>query len=218
MTHLPAQIALELWLLRPFARQFVMLSFLAVMFVSFQDAGPAMVVAMAALTGSYSFAVTESAHLETLFATLPSTRRVVVMARYLVIGGILAAAGIAAVVADAVKAAISQRPWSPAAALAVIAISFAVASLVIAIQFPFFFRLGYLRARFLTLVAIAVVGAVIAWLALTLSRNKVVSPAWLETVTQAPAGWWVAGGLLLGSGFLVASAAVSIRLYARKDL
>ena len=77
MSHLPAQVALELWVLRPFARQFVMLLGLAVLFVSFHDAGPAMAVVMAALTGSYGFAITESARLETLFATLPqhATRR-----------------------------------------------------------------------------------------------------------------------------------------------
>jgi hypothetical protein len=217
MSHLPAQVTLELWVLRPFARQFVMLLGLAVLFVSFHDAGPAMAVVMAALTGSYGFAITESARLETLFATLPSTRRDVVVARYLLITGILLTAGGVGVVVDAIKAAVVGQPWSPGGSLAVIAVSFAVAALVIAIQFPFFFRLGYLRARFLTFVTIGVVGAVIAGLVVQAS-NSGASSAWLEAIARIPAAGFTAGGLLLGFGFLAASAALSVRLYSRKDL
>lgn len=217
MNHLPAQVALELWVLRPFARQFVMLLGLAVLFVSFHDAGPAMAVVMAALTGSYGFAITESARLETLFATLPSTRRDVVVARYLVITGILLTAGLVGVVVHAIKAAATGQPWSLGSTLALVAVSFTVAAAVIAIQFPFFFRLGYLRARFLTFVTIAVVGALVVAL-VTLAGNSSVSAGWLAALASIPAMGFTAGGLLLGFGFLAASAVISVRLYSRKDL
>ena len=109
-------------------------------------------------------------------------------------------------VVDAIKAAVVGRPWSPGGSLAVVAVSFAVAALVIAIQFPFFFRLGYLRARFLTFVTIAVVGAVIAGLVVQ-AGNSGASSAWLEAIARIPAAGFTAGGLLLGFGFLAASAA-----------
>ncbi|MCW5954187.1 MAG: ABC-2 transporter permease [Propionibacteriaceae bacterium] len=217
MSHLPAQVALELWVLRPFARQFVMLSGIAVLFVSFHDAGPAMAVAMAALTGSYGFAITETAHLETLFATLPSTRRDVVVARYLVITGILLAAGLLGVVVDAIKAAVTGQPWSLGGTLAVVAMSFAVAAAVIAIQFPFFFRLGYLRARFLTFVTIAAVAALIVAL-VVLASTSGVAPGWLEAMAHISTIGFTVGGMLVGFGFLIASAALSVHLYAQKDL
>lgn len=216
MTHLRSQFTMELWVLRPYARQFVILVVLGCLFVFMLDTVVPLVMGMAVLTASYGFAITESARLETLFATLPSPRRNVVLARYGVNTGVLLGSGLAGLVIDAAAAPIRQQAWSVSTALAGLALTFTVATLVIGIQFPLFFALGYTRARLVSYATIVLIGALVGLGAIGATRTG--SLDWLEAAASTPPLAIVAGGLLAGGLLLAASAAVSVRLYARKDL
>ena len=217
MTQLRSQLAMELWVLRPYARQFVILVALGGLFVFLLDTAVPLMMVMAVLTGSYGFAITEGAHLETLFASLPSPRRNVVLARYGVATGILLASGLAGLAIDAVAAPVRQQAWSAPTAFSVLASTFAVAALVMAIQFPFFFALGYTRARIVTYVTIASIGALVGLFA-ALAANPASWLDWLTATASAPSLAIVPVGLLTGLLALTASAAISVRLYNRKDL
>lgn len=217
MTHLRSQFTMELWVLRPYARQFVILVALGCLFVFMLDTVVPLVMGMAVLTGSYGFAVTESARLEPLFATLPSPRRNVVLARYGVSTGILIASGLVGLVIDAAAAPIRQQAWSAADASTGLALTFAVATLVTAIQFPFFFALGYTRARIVSYATIVMIGALVGLGAMA-ATTRTDSFDWLGAAASVPPLAIVTGGLLAGALLLAASAAVSVRLYARKDL
>ncbi len=218
MTALRPQLAMELWVLRPYARQFVLVPLIALGLGFLQDTVVPIMVVMAVLTGSYGFAVTENSRLETLFATLPTSRRTVVLARYLVTTGVLVLVGLVAVGLDGVTAALRQQPWDPAVSAMVLGASLALAGLVLAIQFPFYFRLGYTRAKLVTWVAVAVVAALIGFLMMSTTQ---LGPSPLDQL-RAPADAIplivTAGGPVLCLFLLACSAAVSVRLYSRKDL
>ena len=217
MTRLRAQVAMELWVLRPYARQFVILLAMGLLFVFLLDTVLPFVMMMALLTASYGFSLTDRANLEALFATLPSPRRNVVLARYGVATGILLAAGLAGLAIDAAAATARQQTWSAAPAVTVLASTFAVAALVTAVQFPFFFALGYTRARIVIYATIAGAGAVIGFFTLTVTKASIPLD-WLAAMANAPTSAVIPGGLLAGLGMLAVSAAISVRIYARKDL
>lgn len=214
MSRLPAQWTLELWTLRPYSRQFVLLPVMGLLLGFMQDSFVPIMVMMAVLTGSYGFSISENAHLESLYATLPISRRQVVIARYAVVLGIVVGLGLAGVVFDAVAAVIRHQNWSPVSSLAFLAASIAVAGLVVAVQFPFFFALGYLRARFVTWLAIALVIAAVALLMMPVSPG---STGIIATIGQI-GPFWPLAGLLIALATLTGSAELSIRLYRRKDL
>lgn len=215
MTRLPPQLAMELWVLRPYTRQFVLLPAMGLLFGFLQDTVVPMMMVMAVLTGSYGFVITEQARLETLFATLPTSRRRIVVARYAVAAGIVLLLGLAGVGFDVVIATIRQQEWSPVSSLTTLGACLAAAGIVLGIQFPFYFALGYTRAKFVTWLALAAVGALVGMgMATTMTGGTPFDwpdpggPVW------AP----IAGGPLVGLAALAVSAAVSVRLYARKDL
>lgn len=216
MNRLPAQLTLELWVLRPYARQFALLPVLALVLGLVQDSVIPIMLVMGALTGSYAFAVTETSHLEALFATLPSKRWHLVVARYAIAAGIVLLLGLLGLGFDAAKAALLHQPWSASEATAILAAGLAVAALVIGIQFPFYFAMGYTRAKLVTWIVVAALGSLVAVLAMS-------SSAGAPEAASAPDPDWVApaltvGGPLLGLALLGLSALVSVRLYARKDL
>ncbi len=214
MNRLPAQLALEVWTLRPYSRQFVLLPVMGVLLGFMQDSFVPIMVTMGVLTGSYGFSITENARLETLYATLPISRRQVVIARYAVGAGILVGLGLIGFGFDAVAALVRQQIWAPVDSLIFLAASLAVAGLLIAVQFPFFFALGYLRARFVTWLAIALVIASVALLMMPASPGGAGA---IASVAQLGPGWPLAG-LLIVLLALAGSVATSVRVYTRKDL
>lgn len=134
----------------------------------------------------------------------------------MVSAGILVAMGLAGLVLEAVRAVVRHQAWSATEGLSVLAASFALASLVLTVQFPFF-KLGYNRARPVTVISIGVIAALFGGTAALAAQGElegltrmIGSPAW--------SGVAIAGGLIAGVAALAGSAAISIRLYARKDL
>lgn len=217
MIQLRPQLAMELWILRPYARQFVLLLGMGLLYTFFLDTGVPVMMAMALLTGGYGFSITEANRLETLFAGLPTSRATVVVARYAVSAGILLAMGLAGLVLEAARAIARQEAWSAVGGFAVLAACFALGSVALGIQYPFFFKLGYNRARPVTVISIGVIAALLGGAAALTAQGELVgltrmigSSAWSGAV--------IAGGSVVGVAALAGSAAISTRLYARKDL
>lgn len=217
MIPLRPQLAMELWILRPYARQFVLLVGMGLLYTFFLQTGPPVMMAMALLTGGYAFSITEANRLETLFAGLPTSRATVVVARYAVSATILLAMGLAGLLLEAARAIVRQEAWSAAGGFSVLAVCFALGSVVLGIQYPFFFKLGYNRARPVTVISIGVIAALLGGAGGLAAQGELAgltraigSPAWSGAI--------IAGGLIVGVAALAGSTAISIRLYTRKDL
>lgn len=111
------------------------------------------VIAYAALititSASYPFGAEEKSRLHFLALSLPVSRRSIVAGRYIQV--ILTAFFMAAVafVLSIISAQISGIPISPSERISAALLSCACALLFIFIQYPFYYRLGYMRARYI---------------------------------------------------------------------
>jgi hypothetical protein len=207
---------MELWLLRPYARQYLMLLAFGLLFALMQNTAIPLVTMMAVLTGSYGFSITENARLETLMATLPTSRRAVVVARFGISAAVVAVAATTGLAFEAVLSVVRGQAWSLPVALAVLGGSLAVAGIALGVQFPVYFKLGYTRARSFGFISLAAVGLAVAGIGLVVVKSGA-----LDGTALPPTGTLLAlaaGGLLLGAAAMAVSMLVSVRIYQAKDL
>lgn len=218
-THaLRPQLSMELWILRPYARQYLLVIGVGLLYTAFFDTGTTILVMMVLLASVNVFSVTESSKLELLFAQLPTSRATVVWARYAVCTGLMAAAGVLGVAFEVILWFVGLHVWSPTISFVILAASLAAGAVLIAIQFPFFFHFGYSRARSVIVITMALAMAVIAGAYPLLNSGAAPALAtFLTSLTQHPAVFAVAV-LSIGLVALLASAALSVRIYRRKDL
>jgi hypothetical protein len=163
---------------------------------------PAAVLLGASPAASYPFIISERAHLDTLYAVLPLTRRSLVLGRYVwALAPFVATAGVAIPV-SLLFARLENVPLGGYVLADVVAVSWALFALNISIQFPLFVRFGFTRAGMLgTTVPIIMVAFLLV--ALRVSGHIKPGPVWL-----IPA----AAGVVL----FCASAAVAMALDPRR--
>lgn len=160
------------------------------------------------------FAADERGRLDTLYSTLPVTRRSVVLGRYAALVVLyLVVAAVATVLAVLISLLRGQEV-APEVLVPVNLGSFAFYCLALSVQLPFFFALGYTRARPLVYLPVVVVTAV-SWL---VGRTGLVDDVDLGTLTTANPSILTGAGLVVGLVALSASAALSATRYARRDL
>lgn len=165
---------------------------------------PASVVYTSMLVG-YPFAIGDKYDLPTLYGVLPIDRSRVVTGRYAFAFGIyVATAVVGLALTFAMAAALGVSVTGTEVALLVTA-SLVLFVLVVALQFPLYFWLGYTKARVLGIVPFVVLFAAIVALA----------PS-LKTAAMPPAGPLVAGGVVGAAVLLAASVVLSRRLDARR--
>lgn len=165
---------------------------------------PASVVYTSMLVG-YPFAIGDKYDLPTLYGVLPIDRSRVVTGRYAFAFGIyVATAVVGLALTFAMAAALGVSITGTEVALLVTA-SLVLFVLVVALQFPLYFWLGYTKARVLGIVPFVVLFAAIVALA----------PS-LKTAAMPPAGPLVAGGVVGAAALLAASVVLSRRLDARR--
>lgn len=165
---------------------------------------PASVVYTSMLVG-YPFAIGDKYDLPTLYGVLPIDRSRVVTGRYAFAFGIyVATAVVGLALTFAMAAALGVSITGTEVALLVTA-SLVLFVLVVALQFPLYFWLGYTKARVLGIVPFVVLFAAIVALA----------PS-LKTAAMPPAGPLVAGGVVGAAALLTASVVLSRRLDARR--
>lgn len=176
--------------------------------------GTVVIAAIAAFLPVTLFAQDERMGLDILWGTLPVTRRQVVISRYLLIAAILILmimAGLAftylfpAGQAEASKELLSISPLALAGTL------FSFTAILISLQMPLFFALGYARtgmyatgALFLFFCLIGLVGAQFPGFRISLYE-------FLASDSAFPVG------ILIGIALFSVSAAISIALYSRRD-
>jgi hypothetical protein len=169
----------------------------------------------AALIVAYPFAVEDKNDLGTLHAVLPVRRGTLVLARYATaLLGYLAATAVALVLA-LVWGAQAEDPTGAGELALVAATSFALFALLVSLQLPVYYALGYARGRIVGYVPIMLVSAGVGASGAVDADALAAVDRWLADAPGAGvAGLIAAGGVLL----LTASAVVSWRLDRRRAL
>jgi ABC-type transport system involved in multi-copper enzyme maturation permease subunit len=179
---------------------------------------PAFAIGAAAIVMSLlaanPFAADERGRLDTLYATLPITRRTIVVGRYLGLVGIYLVLALAATVAAIVTTLLGHHPVDPVMLGAVNVAAFSVFAIAIAVQLPFFFSVGYTRARPMMFVpaAVLVAGSAIASQTGILNHTDLI-----HAVSQNLDTLWVAAPVIAVAA-LAASAGISWARYRRRSL
>lgn len=141
---------------------------LVVLLVSVTSPWPATAIGGAAIVMSLlaanPFATDERGRLDTLYATLPISRRAVVLGRYLALVALYVVLALLGTIVSVVVPLLRREPVGGEIILLVNAGSLVVFIAALAVQLPFFFSVGYTRARPLVFLPMAVVVA-LAWLA-----------------------------------------------------
>ena len=170
-------------------------------------------IAMSLLAAN-PFAADERGRLDTLYSTLPVSRRGVVVGRYLALLAVYvlvaALATVVAIVVPLVRGGeIAFELLAP-----VNVASFVVFCVAVAVQLPFFFGLGFTRARPMMYLPIAVlIGAF--YLASQTGLLDRVDPLAVASANPVGLAFAGVGGALVA---LVVSAAVSVSRYGRRSL
>lgn len=163
---------------------------------------------------SNPFAADERGRLDTLYATLPLTRRGIVVGRYLALFAlyiVVAAVGTAAAVVVQIKNGDAVDPLLFGAVNAVALMFFAIA---LAVQLPFFFSLGFTRARLMSFLPAAVfVGAAV----LASQLGFLNGPGLVDGIARNLNALWV-GAPIVAAAALAASIAISAVRYSRRAL
>ncbi len=166
------------------------------------------------LLAANPFTADELGRLDTLYATLPITRRAVVLGRYVALIAIYLAAALAATVAAVITSMSGHRAVDFAALGAVNVAGFLAFAIALAVQLPFFFSLGFTRARPMVFIpaAVLVVAAVLA------SQAGLTVPPDVIGVVSRNLSAVLGGAVAIAVVALAGSAAISVARYRARDL
>lgn len=199
----------------PYGRAQVLVMVLVVPLFASLTGEPATAVVMAAVfatfLASYPFAIADKNDLDTLYGMLPVSRRALVAGRYVFALALYVASTLLGGVMAAVIAAIRHEPVALADAALVAAISFAIYCVVVALQHPFFWAMGYTKARAVSYVPLLALAFGTSLLPL-LGVDPTGPGGGAGPSPQVLSVLLVAGG----AAAYVASVAVSVRLDARR--
>lgn len=165
---------------------------------------------LVSLMAATTFALDERGHLDTLYATLPVPRVSVVVGRYLTILALWIAVTAVAVVAAVVAPLLRGLPLRPGLLGLLLVVSFGIVAVTVSLVLPFFFALGYTRAR----PAIYITAALVAGAAYLAARLGLIPQGFNElSVTSLPAG----GTVVIGLVVLALSARIATGIYRRRQ-
>jgi len=168
---------------------------------------------------SYPFAVGENNGIDALYATLSVKRSTVVLGRYLFALVLDVCGGLFAYLFTAVIWTVLGKEFNARESLAVTLAIFGIYSVMQAIQLPIFFKLGYMKAKFLAYLPLAGMPLLVV-----IFSNLLKDVISFEQITDL-VGWFAknpAVAILLGVvlwclviGF---SYRISVSHYAKRDL
>ena len=163
---------------------------------------------------SILFAQDERMHLDAMYSILPVTRAQFVVARYLLVALIVAAATLVGLIAARVDDAV-RGPWTgllPLSTVGVAGLAVGAVGMIVAIQLLLFFSLGYARTGMYAYGA-----TMILMFAFGLLTQKL--PDLAATIIRwAGSPWTGAVGSGIAAAVLALSAVSSVRLYRRRSL
>ncbi len=201
---------LDLRTVRPYRTQVVILLILTPLLSALwrqPTIAPVMVMVMSVFVAAYPFAIAEKNDLDTLYGVLPIRRRTLVSGRYwFAMALVVIAAMIGTLIGFAIGAAMGLPfGWVELGYLLVTA--FVIVGVLVSVQFPLYFALGYTRARLVTFLPIFAVMAAVVLAMDVLPKDSITLPSPAVLVSIA-----VVGTVAL----LVASRTISVRLDARR--
>jgi len=219
MPQVLAFIRLQLLACKPYLRSILLVFAFAVIFgVTSREpySLPALFTIYMILFITYPFAIGEKNNLDILFATLSLNRKQVVSGLYILIAGVELTAALLALLLAQIIALIYQTSFLWSAALFTVACCFLVFSLIVSLQLPFFFKLGYTKAKliaYLPLMLLALPAILLPSLKGKVEGLLSDASIWIEAnsilSTLAP----LAAGLIL----LLISGVISYRIYQKRD-
>lgn len=177
---------------------------------------PPMIVAVftfaAAIVAVEPFRGDERGRLDALYAVLPVSRAHVVWGRYLTMLGVQIVFVVIGVILAFAAAAIKAVPMDTDLAGLIVSTGFAINALILALETPVLFKVGYERARWVAFTPMLVIAALVAFanasgLNLTEFALSLHTPIWPTALLP-----------ITGLAVLALSALISIRLYATRDL
>ena len=173
MTAIARMALLDLRTVAPYRRQGLVLLGLVVLLFANKSAValvPALVLLVTSQIAAYPFLVADKAGLETLYAVLPLPRRSVLYGHYAwATASFLGTAAVGTALA-VVLARVEAVPFGEHTLVTVLAVSWALFAVNVAIQFPLFIRFGYSRISVVgTTVPLAVVTLAVVRLHLTMT-------------------------------------------------
>jgi len=158
------------------------------------SSGPAMPIGMlmmySTIYASYPFAVGDKNGIDTLYATLPITRKSIVTGRYIFTISLNLITGLASFALSYLMATIFKKEFIMVEILGTLLLCFAIFTIFEFVQLPIFFKLGYAKAKFLAyLPLLAFSGIVMA--VFTMIGKETIVPLTLNIIN------WIGQNLLL---------------------
>lgn len=215
MTGLVAAVRFDVLTVRPYAKQ-MLLMVAGVGWISVISTPPSAVVAagsvFAALVAAYPFAIGDKNDLGTLQSVLPVARATFVRARYLAVVGLCAASLAVCTVLALVASAARDVPVAAGELGTVAAVGYALYAVLVGLQLPVYYALGYPRGRLVAYLPLVGVSAAVAGSTALLGDRAPDLDAWLAARPGALAPALVVGATVVLAG----SCAVARRLDARR--
>lgn len=209
---------LDLRVLQTTARSILGVSALLALLTWTTAPTPPMMVAVfllaAGILAIEPFRADERGHLDALYATLPITRRHVVAGRYLTVLLITAACAVAGIVVGTAAAAVRGDDLQLDAIGIMLLAGLAINAVILAIEVPILFSVGYTRARWVTLTPILLV-----CLTVLVAQTTGLNLTDLVGLFQQPAPIWLLITSPIASlGVLALSALLATHQYAKRDI
>jgi len=168
---------------------------------------------------SYPFSVGEKNGMDTLYATLPLKRRNVVMGRYVFVLCLEIIGMIFVLLLSVLLATVFRTDVNIMETLFSLCVLSAVFSLIVSLQYPIYFKLGYAKAKIYAYIPLLIIFLLIMLVAAAAGRLAATSN--LDTIWAViSASPYLMYGLPIGIGLLllVLSCALSCKLYEKRDI
>ena len=216
-------IRLDFYTLKPYKISLLMLLVIAViMTMAFQSLSLLCFYLMTCLVmvTSYPFSIGETNRLDTLYATLPLNRKNVVLGRYALVLFMEVVVSLLAVIASFTLSIFTAMEFAALEILFYLCIASFVFTLIVAIQYPVYFKIGYNKAKFVVYALLLIVFLSVILLS-NLMPNTDLAKSGFDDLLQlfainqfliyiAP----VAAGHLL----LALSCLLSCKIYGKRDI
>ena len=223
MTKVIKFAKLDLLTVKPYLTWKVALLFLAVCaMVGYGTGDTAVVVGMCMIYGvifsSYPFSVGEKSALDTLYSTLPVSKKQMVAGRYMFSISLTLTALALSCILSFIMMKVLGKEFDLALTLVSALVCFLLFSLIEGIQMPIYYKFGYTKAKFLTYIPLMAFPAATIIVSTLVGKNKL-----MPLVTDAMA--WIEANMILTAilsvvlwaGIMLLSGTLSYRLYRKRE-
>lgn len=222
MTRIFSFTALDFRLIKPYMKSMLLYVVLGIaMGIGFKSSSilATFFIVSLMLVMSYPFAISEKSDLDILYATLSLNKKSVVIGRYLFALCLTVLFFVLSFVGSIVLNTILGIEFNAGESIATLCLLSGVFMLILAFQYPIYFKYGYTKARFITLVPMFIVflfAAQIPIIVRYLGWSD--SLEGLLTILENNPYLLSIIPLVLGLITLVVSCSISCRIYTKKDI